>query len=61
MRYWQFQTPLSSSCGCSQSAGIGGIGLFAGQSFGTPGGRTVVVGAAVVAGADVVGAEVVGA
>ncbi len=43
-----------------QFAGSGGMGLFAGQSAGTPGGRTVVGGAAVVAGAVVTGAFVGG-
>jgi hypothetical protein len=42
-----------------QFTGIGGMGLLAGQLAGTPGGRTVVVGAgAVVAGAVVAGAVV---
>jgi len=40
---WQFHTPLSSSCGCLQFGGIGGMGFPAGQSLGTPGGRVVVV------------------
>ena len=35
---WQFQVPLSSSCGCTQPAGMEGIGWFDGQSAGTPGG-----------------------
>ena len=59
----QFHTPLSSSWGSLQFGGIGGIGLPAGQSLGTPRGRVVVVaftvvvvttGLAVVVGAAVV-------
>jgi hypothetical protein len=52
--FWQFQTPLSSSCGSSQPAGIGGMGRFDGQSLGTPGGNVargaVLEGAAVLVG-----------
>jgi hypothetical protein len=40
---------LSSSCGCWQFGGIGGIGLPGGQSAGTPRGRVVVVTGSVVA------------
>jgi hypothetical protein len=61
-QFWQFHTPLSSSCGCWQFGGIGGMGLFFGQSLGTPRGHVVVVVGIVVgvvvglgAGATVVG------
>jgi len=51
--HWQFHTPLSSSWGCSQSGGIGGIGRVGGQSAGIRAslGRLLGEAAAVVAGA----------